>query len=152
MGKPPMKRAHTFSGTPQNQMPRTASKGSPNLKKTSSRGSPLTKANTVGHNSLQKTKSKTRMTAADREAHMENLIGGCPKRQLLVTLCQRHAVDERTIEWFMTGTLDMVEKLLFKAKEVDKRADTAGCVKNPSAWLTKYFNTINGERDAKQEL
>jgi hypothetical protein len=46
----------------------------------------------------------------------------------------------------------MVEKLLFKAKEVDKRAETAGCVKNPSAWLTKYFNTINGERDAKQEL
>jgi hypothetical protein len=92
------------------------------------------------------------MTAAEREAHMDNLIGGCPKRQLLVTLCQRHAVDERTIEWFMTGTLDMVEKLLFKAKEVDKRAETAGCVKNPSAWLTKYFNTINGERDAKQEL
>jgi len=64
----------------------------------------------------------------------------------LLELCHKHGVDLRTIEWFALPENSIYwETLSRKLEEIDRRS-TMGeghfKVKNPSAWLTKFFNTI----------
>lgn len=59
-------------------------------------------------------------------------------------LCKKHNVDPRTIEWFlqMENTRFLVN-MAAKCKELDRRSVRADSyVKNPSAWLTRYFNEV----------
>jgi hypothetical protein len=59
-------------------------------------------------------------------------------------LCRKHGVEERTVDWFLhSENYHCWDKLAAKCAELDRRAGDAGFrVKNPSAWLTKYFNLI----------
>lgn len=67
-------------------------------------------------------------------------------KQRLLELCQKHGVDLRTIEWFALPEHAVYwETLARKLEEIDRRShlgDGHFKVKNPSAWLTKFFNTI----------
>ena len=64
----------------------------------------------------------------------------------LLELCRKHEVDLRTIEWFALPENALYwETLARKLEEIDRRStmgDGHFKVKNPSAWLTKFFNTI----------
>jgi hypothetical protein len=64
----------------------------------------------------------------------------------LLELCRKHGVDLRTIEWFcLPENAIFWETLARKLEEIDRRStmgDGHFKVKNPSAWLTKFFNTI----------
>jgi len=64
----------------------------------------------------------------------------------LLDLCRKHGVDLRTIEWFlMPENAIYWETLARKLEEIDRRSmlgDGHFKVKNPSAWLTKFFNTV----------
>jgi hypothetical protein len=58
-------------------------------------------------------------------------------------LCRKHHVDDRTTNWFLSeGSAVQINRLLSKAMELDRRSQSYACVNNPSAWLTKYFNTL----------
>lgn len=67
-------------------------------------------------------------------------------RDQLIYLCRKHDVDVRTLEWFLLPENAIYwETLAMKLEEIDRRAtmqDGHFKVKNPSAWLTKFFNTI----------
>lgn len=68
-------------------------------------------------------------------------------RRAINLLCRKHSVDPRTIEWFLRPVNCMHWFLLSeKCVELDRRSDANHCVKNPSAWLTKYFNTLRSGR------
>jgi hypothetical protein len=65
----------------------------------------------------------------------------------LFGLCQKHEVDQRTVEWFLLPENAIYwETLARKLEEIDRRStDGHFKVKNPSAWLTKFFNTIRAK-------
>jgi len=71
----------------------------------------------------------------------------------LVRLCTKHDVDQRTIDWFLLPEYRQYwSTLLDKVTELDQRAcsgDNQFRVKNPSAWLTKFFNTIRNHQPVK---
>jgi hypothetical protein len=66
-------------------------------------------------------------------------------REMLVRLCTKHDVDTRTIAWFLRAEhVQFWCALGDKCGELDRRAESGNGtgVRNPSAWLTKYFNTL----------
>jgi len=67
-------------------------------------------------------------------------------REHLLQLMIRNGLEQRTIDWFMMPMYRVHwPKMINKIKELDRRADGTGrvaSVKNPSAWMTKYFNTL----------
>lgn len=69
----------------------------------------------------------------------------------LSSLCDKHRVDRRTIDWFTNNQhKEHWERLVCKIQELDRRSQEPGGsalrVKNPSAWMTKFFNTIRNSR------
>jgi hypothetical protein len=87
-------------------------------------------------------------------SHLSNISGSSPinmaslsiHKQRLLDLCRKHDVDLRTIEWFVLPEHAVYwDTLGRKLEEIDRRSklgDGNFKVKNPSAWLTKFFNTI----------
>jgi hypothetical protein len=74
-------------------------------------------------------------------------LASCAQHKVtLLNLCRKHGVDLRTIEWFcLPENAIFWETLARKLEEIDRRStmgDGHFKVKNPSAWLTKFFNTI----------
>lgn len=68
-------------------------------------------------------------------------------RRTINLLCRKHSVDPRTIDWFLRNVhCNHWNSLAEKCVELDRRRNENHCVKNPSAWLTKYFNTLRSGR------
>jgi len=59
-------------------------------------------------------------------------------------LCKKHNVDPRTIDWFLQiENTRFLVNMAAKCKELDRRSVREDSyVKNPSAWLTRYFNEV----------
>jgi len=76
---------------------------------------------------------KAQLQAADLKA-----------REQLIVLCTKHDVDTRTVAWFLrVEHVQYWHSLVDKCAELDRRSESSVTyVKNPSAWLTKYFNTL----------
>lgn len=71
-------------------------------------------------------------------------------REVLVKLCSKHDVDTRTIQWFLRAEhVQFWAALGDKTGELDRRAESGSGtgVRNPSAWLTKYFNTLRNHQN-----
>lgn len=85
-------------------------------------------------------------TLMPREPAQTSLEAMSVHKIRLLELCQKHGVDLRTIEWFALPENSIYwETLARKLEEIDRRStmgDGHFKVKNPSAWLTKFFNTI----------
>jgi hypothetical protein len=67
------------------------------------------------------------------------------RRQRLLFLCKQAYVEERTIEWFCQDQYwQHWVAMVRKVKELLRRRDRepANGVKNPTAWLTTYFNHL----------
>lgn len=67
------------------------------------------------------------------------------RRQRLLFLCKQAYVEDRTIEWFCQDQYwQHWVAMVRKVKELLRRRDRepANAVKNPTAWLTTYFNHL----------
>lgn len=77
-------------------------------------------------------------------------------RRRIVRECTQCHVEERTINWFCQPEhAPLWENLANKCEELSRRMQEAHTrVKNPSAWLTKFFNVIrrDGPEDSSNNM
>lgn len=69
-------------------------------------------------------------------------------RYRLVQLCDGLGVEPRTTEWFTSDAYaHLWPQMIHKIDELNRRRNGEVNVKNPAAWLTKFFNIIRVDPD-----